>query len=81
MFWSKNKKNSYIPLHTPVLLYKRGLRGYTLHRYVFVILQFQSLFVIFQEALRIFPVVTVFGRRLTEDTHIGMFIRGQIQDF
>ena len=27
MFWSKNKKNRYIPLHTPVLLYKSGVQG------------------------------------------------------
>ena len=26
MFWSKNKKKG-IPLHTPVLLYKRGVQG------------------------------------------------------
>ena len=26
MFWSKNKKIG-IPLHTPVLLYKRGVQG------------------------------------------------------
>ena len=25
MFWSKNKKNRKIPLHTPVLLYKSGV--------------------------------------------------------
>ena len=27
MFWSKIKKNRYIPLHTPVLLYKSGVHG------------------------------------------------------
>ena len=46
MFWSKKKttnkkkkkkeeeeeeKNIGLPLHTPVLLYKMGLRGYSVH--------------------------------------------------
>ena len=26
MFWGKNKQHS-IPLHTPILLYKRGVKG------------------------------------------------------
>ena len=37
MFWSKNKKIG-IPLHIPVLLYKWGIRGYSLHGHVFLIL-------------------------------------------
>ena len=35
MFWSKNKKIG-IPLHTPVLLHKSGVRGYSLHGHVFM---------------------------------------------
>ena len=36
MFWSKNKKNSYIPLHIPAFLYKSGVRGFILYGHVFL---------------------------------------------
>ena len=36
MFWSKNKKNRYIPANPSFFLYKWGSRGYTLHGHVFL---------------------------------------------
>ena len=35
MFWSKNKKKTGIPLHTPVLLYKKGSKGVYITRTCF----------------------------------------------
>ena len=36
MFWSKNKKNSYTPAYPSFAIQKLGLRGNSLHRYVFL---------------------------------------------
>ena len=41
LFWNKNKKNRYT-LYTPIFLYKSGIRGYTLHGHVNLMLRFCS---------------------------------------
>ena len=36
MFWSKNKKNRYTPVYPSFAIKKWGIRGYILHRHVFL---------------------------------------------
>ena len=36
MFWNKNKKNRYTPTYPSFTLLKWGIRGYSLHRHVFL---------------------------------------------
>ena len=38
MFWSKNKKNRYTPAYPSFAILKWGLRGYSLHGHVFLML-------------------------------------------
>ena len=38
MFWIKNKKNRYTPVNPSFTISKFGLRGYTFHRHVFLML-------------------------------------------
>ena len=40
MFWSKNKKNMYTPVNPSFTIQKWGVRGYSLHGLVFVMLSF-----------------------------------------
>ena len=43
MFWSKNKKKRYItPAYPSFTVLKWGLRGYTLHGHVFLMLEIDS---------------------------------------
>ena len=38
MFWSKNKKNRYTPANPSFTIQKWGLRGYSLHGHVFLMI-------------------------------------------
>ena len=39
LFWIKNKKNRYTPVNPSFTIQKWGLRGYSLHGHVFLMLQ------------------------------------------
>ena len=39
MFWSKNKKNMYIPAYLSFSIQKWGMRGYTLYGHVFLMFE------------------------------------------
>ena len=64
IFWSKNKKIMYTPVNPSFTIYKWGVRGFSLHRLVFVMKVTPDLHLAYQRSIGPINIPLVPGKRI-----------------